>query len=222
MAGKTNSKRRVMLVDDHPLLRRGLAQLINQEDDLIICGEAEDVVGALKMVEQIQPDVAVVDIALPDGNGIDLIKDLKIRVPKLRVLVLSMHDESFYAERVLRAGARGYITKGEPSSKVIDGIRALLEDRLFVSEALSSQMLSKFVGGVKTGASQYAVDQLTDREFEVLDMIGRGTQTREIAELLHLSVKTIDAHRENIKRKLKLADASELLKYAIKWVQTEK
>jgi DNA-binding NarL/FixJ family response regulator len=213
-------KRKVLLVDDHPLLRRGLAQLINQEKDLQVCGEAEDAATALKLAEQSEPDIAVVDITLKDSNGIDLIKDFKIRTPRMLVLVLSMHDESFYAERVLRAGARGYVTKGEHSTKVVEGIRQLLEGKVFLSDAMSSKMLSKIIGERNAG-SEVGVDVLSDREFEVLEMIGRGLQSREIAERLHLSIKTIDAHRENIKRKLRLTDASELLKYAIRWVQSE-
>jgi DNA-binding NarL/FixJ family response regulator len=213
-------KRKVLLVDDHPLMRRGLAQLIALEKDLTVCGEAEDVSAALKLAEQNQPDVAVVDISLGESSGIDLIKDFKIRLPHMPVLVLSMHDESFYAERVLRAGARGYVTKGESSSKVLEGIRQLLEGRIFLSEAMSSKMLSKIVGD-RSGTVQPGVDKLSDREFQVLEMIGHGQQSREIAEQLHLSVKTIDAHRENIKRKLGLADAAELLKYAIRWVQSD-
>jgi DNA-binding NarL/FixJ family response regulator len=221
MGEKATGKKKVLLIDDHPLLRKGLRALIDQEKDLVVCGEAEDAATALRVVEQLQPDVAVMDITLPDANGIDLLKDLRIRQPKLRVLVLSMHEESFYAERVLRAGARGYVTKGEPSTRVIEGIHALLNDQLFVSSAVSAKMLSRLVGE-RSPNTQAGVEVLSDREFEVLEMIGNGQQSREIAEKLHLSVKTIDAHRENIKRKLKLADASELLKYAIQWVQAQR
>ena len=215
---KADNKHRVLLVDDHPLLRRGLAQLINQEMDLRVVGEAEDVATALKLVDEQQPEVAVVDLSLKDSSGIDLIKDIKIRAPKVLVLVLSMHDENFYAERALRAGARGYVTKGENSTKVVEGIRELLNGKLFISKAVSTRMLSRFVG--RGDAPRTGVDDLSDREFEVLTMIGGGMQSREIAEKLHLSVKTIDAHRENLKRKLGLSDAGELLKYAIKWVQS--
>lgn len=209
----------MLLVDDHPLLRRGLAQLVNQEKDMSVVGEAEDVVNALRLVEEHKPDVAVVDLSLKDSNGMDLIKDIRLRAPNTLVLVLSMHDESFYAERVLRAGARGYITKGENSAKVIEGIREVLRGKVFVNEAISSRMLSKFVGD-RTGTG--GIESLSDREFEIMGMIGHGVQTREIAKRLHLSVKTIDAHRDNIKRKLNLPDAAELLKYAIKWAKSEK
>jgi len=219
MNERDSSKTRVLLVDDHPLLRRGLAQLVNQEKDMSVVGEAEDVVSALKLVEDHKPDVAVVDLSLKDSNGMDLIKDIRLRAPNTLVLVLSMHDESFYAERVLRAGARGYITKGENSAKVIEGIRDVMRGKVFVNESISSRMLSKFVGD-RTGVG--GIESLSDREFEIIAMIGRGMQTREIAKKLHLSVKTIDAHRDNIKRKLNLPDASELLKYAIKWAQSEK
>lgn len=213
-------KRKVLLVDDHPLLRRGLSQLISQEPDLIVCGEAEDASTALKLVEELSPNVAVVDISLRDSNGIDLIKDIKIRKPRLCVLVLSMHDEIFYAERVLRAGAKGYITKGDASGKVVEAIRQLLGGRIYLSDRMSSRMLSKMVGE-RPAATEATVQELSDREFEILGMIGSGLQTREIAAKLHLSVKTIDAHRENIKRKLRLADAPELLKYAIRWAQQQ-
>lgn len=211
--------KRVFLVDDHPLLRRGMAQMIMQEKDLSVCGEAEDAATAIQLIEQDPPDVALVDISLKDSSGIDLIKDIRVRAPKVLILVLSMHDETFYAERVLRAGARGYVTKGESATRVIEGIRQLLAGKVFVSDLVSSKMISRLVKGM--GAEAGDVDILSDREFEVLEMIGKGTQTREIAETLHLSVKTIDAHRENIKRKLGLSDASELLKYAIRWAQSQ-
>ena len=215
-----SAKRKVLIVDDHPILRQGIAQLIQREEDLEICGEAEDAQAALKLIEELKPDVAVVDISLRDSSGIDLIKDMKIRCPSVPVLVLSMHNESFYAERCFRAGARGYVTKGEPSAKVIEGIRQVLSGEVYVSEKIASKMVCKMVGS-RRDSDQYTIDRLSDREFEVFELIGQGMQTREIAERLHLSVKTIDAHRENIKRKLKLRDATDLLKTAIQWVESE-
>ena len=216
-----SGKRKVLVVDDHPVLRQGLSQLIALEDDMMVCGEAPDAVSALKVAEEQKPDVAIVDISLKDSNGIDLIKSMLIRWPKLPVLVLSMHNESFYAERVFRAGARGYVTKGEPSSKVIEGIRKVLDGEVYVSEKLATKMICKLMGG-RIDSDGYSIDRLSDREFQVFELIGQGLQTREIARKLHLSVKTIDAHRENIKNKLKLENATELLKTAIHWVQFER
>jgi DNA-binding NarL/FixJ family response regulator len=214
-------KAAVLIVDDHPIMRSGLAQLIAQEDDLELCGEAEDVHGALKAIEELEPDLAIVDIALKEGSGIELIKDIKVRWPKLPVLVLSMHDESFYAERVLRAGARGYVTKAEASSRVIEGVREVLKGGVYVSEKAASKMLGRLVAGGST-APAFPIDRLTDREFEVFELIGQGLQTRQIAERLHVSVKTVDAHREHIKDKLDIGSATELLKYAVQWVQFER
>ncbi len=214
-------QKKVLIVEDHPIMRSGLAQLIGQESDLMVCGDAEDAHEALEAIEKLEPDIAVVDISLKDSSGIDLIKDIKIRWPKLAVLVLSMHDESFYAERALRAGAMGYVAKAEVSAKVIAGIRQVLSGGVYVSEKISSRMLKKLVGGVKD-SDAFPIDRLSDREFEVFELIGQGLQTRQIAEKLHLSVKTIDAHRDHIKRKLKLDTAIDLLKYAVQWVQLER
>ena len=213
-------RKKVLIVEDHPIMRSGLAQLIGQESDLAICGEAEDVHGALKAIEKSKPDIAVVDISLKDSNGIELIKNIKIRWPELAVLVLSMHDESFYAERALRAGARGYVAKAEVSTKVIAGIRQVLSGKVYVSEKITSKMLSNLVGGTKD-LDTFPIDRLSDREFEVFELIGQGSQTRQIAGKLHLSVKTVDAHRDHIKHKLNLNSATELLKYAVQWVQLE-
>jgi len=216
-----SGKSKVLVVDDHPVLRQGIAQLIALEDDMMVCGEAADAASALKVAQEQKPDVAIVDISLKDSNGIDLIKDMLVRWPKLPVLVLSMHNESFYAERVFRAGAKGYVTKCEPSSKVIEGIRKVLEGEVYVSEKLATKMICKLMGG-RIDSDGYSIDRLSDREFQVFELIGQGLQTREIARKLHLSVKTIDAHRENIKNKLKLENATELLKTAIHWVQFER
>jgi len=216
----TKEKRRVFLVDDHPIVRQGLAELIEPEPDLEICGQAEDAAGALRTIRETRPDLAVVDISLKDSSGIELIKDLKVRFPDLVVLVLSMHDESFYAERVLRAGAKGYVTKDEATEDVILAIRKLLDGGLYLSEKMSAKMLSKFVEGpAERGTTP--MERLTDRELQVFELIGQGISTRNIAEKLHLSVKTVESHRENIKRKLKLDNATELLQHAIKWVQIE-
>ena len=217
--GKTDVKK-VLIVDDHELLRMAVSQLIEHEGDLCVCGEAEDAKGALKSINELKPDIAIVDITLKDSHGIELVKDIKIRWPDFPVLVLSMHDESFYAERVLRAGARGYVTKAEVSAKVIEGLRKILNGEVYISEAIASKMLSKLLGG-GSGATSFPIDTLSDREFEVFELIGRGLQSRLIAEQLHVSIKTVDAHREHIKKKLGLESATDLLMYAVQWSQFE-
>lgn len=214
-------KKKVFVVDDHAVLRRGLAQLVAQEPDLVICGEAADARAALEGMEKATPDVAVVDISLRDSSGIELIKDIKVRWPDLPVLVLSVYDESPYAERVLRAGAKGYVTKGEASERVIQGIRQVLRGEVYVSDKAASRMICKFVKALP-GSKDFSIDSLSDREFEVFELIGQGLQTRQIAARLHLSVKTIDTHRQNIKRKLGLSNAPELLQRAIQWVRYER
>lgn len=213
--------RKVLVVDDHELMRMALVQLIGQEQDLVVCGETEDAPGALKAIEELKPDIAIVDISLKQSHGIELIKDIKVRWPDFRVLVLTMHDESFYAERVLRAGAMGYVTKAEVSSKVIEGIRKVLDGEVYISDAMASKVLTKLVGQ-KGGQTSFPIDTLSDREFEVFEMIGQGLQSKEIAQRLHLSKKTIDAHREHIKKKLSLESATDVLMYAIQWAQFER
>ena len=219
-APSQNSKKKIAIIDDHPIVRQGLAELIAHQPELVVCGDAEDAAGALEMIEDSKPDIAVVDISLKNSSGIELIKDIKVRFPDLLILVLSMHDESFYAERVLRAGARGYVTKEEATESVITAIRKLLDGGIYLSEKMASKMLSKFVDGPPEMGG-LPVDRLTDRELEVFELIGRGISTRQVAERLHLSIKTIESHRENIKRKLKLENATELLQHAVKWVQVE-
>jgi DNA-binding NarL/FixJ family response regulator len=210
----------IVIVDDHPLIRKGLSELINQEKDLVVCGQAEDAHEAMQVIKTLQPDIVVVDISLKETSGIELIKDIKTQYPSLPVLALSMHDESLYAERALRAGAKGYIMKAEATEKVITGIRTVLSGELYVSERMSAKMVRKLVGGgPETGASP--IDHLSDRELEVFLSIGRGQGTRQIAEKLHLSIKTIETYRAHIKEKLNLADAAELLQYAIRWVNSQ-
>ena len=210
---------RVVLVDDHPIVREGLAQVINQKPDLAVCGEADNAADALAVIEAARPDVAIVDLALKDSSGLDLIKDIAIRFPKLSVLVLSMRSESVYAERALRAGAHGYVTKDEGTTKVIEGIRKVLDGEIYLSEEMSAKVLKAMLPG-RRGSPGSKMDRLSDRELEVLDMIGIGLATSEIAEKLHLSVKTIETYRERIKEKLDLDTASELLKYAIRWARS--
>ncbi|HNU28483.1 MAG TPA: response regulator transcription factor [Sedimentisphaerales bacterium] len=213
------SKRTIVIVDDHPIVRQGLAQLINQESDLLVCGQAEDAYEAMQTIRESDPDMVIVDISLKETSGVELIKDLKIQYPDLPVLTLSMHDETVYGERALRAGARGYIMKQEATEKVVTAIRRVLAGEVYVSNGMAAKMVSKLVGGPgKTGSP---VECLSDRELEVFRMLGEGYNTREMADKLHLSVKTIETYRAHIKDKLGLQDASELLRSAIRWVNTE-
>jgi DNA-binding NarL/FixJ family response regulator len=212
-------KKRILIIDDHPMMRDGLRQLMANEADLEICGEADDVSAALAQAQNLKPDLAIVDITLRSGNGLELIKDLQIRSPQTAVLVLSMHDESLYAERVLRAGGRGYIMKQEGGAKILEGIRQVASGRTFVSAAISARILDSFSGHGQENKS--AVDLLTDREFEVFQLIGRGLSTKEMAEKMHVSVKTIEVHRVNIKEKLGTPTAPDLIRFAVRWVESE-
>jgi DNA-binding NarL/FixJ family response regulator len=215
------TSRTVFIVDDHPLMRQGLAQLINNEPDLVACGEAEGAQAALDYIRNHKPDLVLVDISLPDKHGLELIKDLQALHPGLPVLVVSMHDESLYAERVLRAGGRGYIMKQEGGKKMMEAIRTVLSGQIYVSEKMSAKILEIF-SGRRSESNRSPIEKLTDREFEVFQMIGQGRGTRQIAEALHLSVKTVEVHRLHIKRKLELADAPSLVRYAVRWVETQK
>ena len=207
---------RVMIVDDHPMTRDGLLHLINREPDIVVAWEAENAEQALEIAVAEQPDLALVDITLPDKSGIDLIKDLKAVRPDLKILVISMHDESLYAERALRAGARGYITKQEGGAKLMQAIRQVLDGRIYVSERTSARIVEIF-SGQSTGGTQSPVAQLSDREFEIFQLIGEGLSASEIGDRLHISAKTVEAHRVNIKTKLKLGTAAELISYAARW-----
>lgn len=209
-------KKTIFLVDDHPLVREWLTNLINQQTDLAVCGEAEAGPQALRAILDLKPDIAVVDIALKDSSGIELIKSLKQCCPGTAVLVLSMHEEYHYAERALRAGARGYIIKRETSRKIIGAIRQVLEGKMYISEALAAAMAAQFVQG-KTLATQSPAQLLSDRELEVFELLGQGRGTRQIAETLRVSVKTVQAHCARIKEKLNVASATELLREAVRW-----
>ncbi len=212
-------KIKILLVDDHPLVREGVANLISQQPDFEVCGEAASEPQALQLIGSLQPDVAVVDISLENGSGLELIKSIKAMHPGVAMLALSMHDESLYAERALRAGARGYLMKREAAKKVIQGIRAVLAGQLFVSEKIAAQMAEKFVaGGTPTSATP--AEQLSDRELEVFQLLGRGLSTRQIADHLHVGFKTVQAYCARIKEKLKLANATELLRAAMHWNET--
>jgi DNA-binding NarL/FixJ family response regulator len=210
-------RRNVLLVDDHAIVRQGLAQLVEGESDLTVCAEAEDAQQAIDAVESLHPDIAVVDLSLGGRDGIELIKDLKHRSPDLPVLVLSMHDESLYAERALRAGARGYIMKEESADKVLTALRRILGGEIYVSDEIQGKMLHRmFASGAKAAEPQASpLERLTDRELEIFRMIGEGLSARQVADKLFLSVKTVEAHREHIKQKLDLKSSNELLRFAI-------
>ena len=215
-ANTASLRKRVFLVDDHPLVREWLTNLINQQPGLIVCGEAESGPEAREKILALRPDVAIVDIALKDSSGIELIKDLKLACPQVAVLVLSMHEESHYAERALRAGARGYIMKRETTRKVVAAIGQVLEGKLCISEAISAAIATQFVEG-KTLAGGSPVEQLSARELEVFELLGQGRTTRQIAETLRVSLKTVQAYCARIKEKLNLGSATELLREAVRW-----
>ena len=208
---------RVLIVDDHPMLRKGLAELISHEADLGSCGEADDAATALEQVEKTLPDLVIVDIALKDSNGLELVKELKARHPRLKMLVCSMHDERLFAERALRAGAMGYINKERAIDDVVDAIRCVIADRVYLSEKMADRILNR-VRGAEQELVERPIDRLTDRELEIFELIGNGLNTSAIAERLCRSPKTIDAHRQKIKKKLEIESTSELIQYAVKWV----
>jgi DNA-binding NarL/FixJ family response regulator len=214
-----NKKRQVFIVDDHPLVREWLTNLINQQSDLSVCGEAATAAEAMQAVAVLKPEVAIVDISLRDSSGIELIKDLKRSCPALIVLVLSMHEESHYAERALRAGAKGYIMKRETTKKVIEAIRRVLEGKFYLSDTVAQAITAEFVEG-KTLATRSPVEQLSDRELAVFGLLGQGMGTRRIAETLRLSVKTVQAYCGRIKEKLNLGSATELVREAIRHNET--
>lgn len=214
---QNNSKKyRVLLVDDHPLVRRGLAEVIAREADLETCGEAGDVAEGLAAVERTKPNVAVIDLTLRTGHGIELIEKLRTRDPDLKILVSSMHDEMLFAERVLRAGARGYISKQEPPEALVRAIRQVLRGELYLSPRMTSRMLNRVVGGTQT--QDDPVQSFSNRELEVYEMIGQGLTIQQIAARLHLSPKTIETHREKIKQKLNVTNSAELNRRAVQWV----
>jgi DNA-binding NarL/FixJ family response regulator len=212
--------KRVMIVDDHPMMRQGLAQLIDNEPDLIVAAEADTGGLGLDIVVKEKLDLAVLDISLPDKNGLELIKDIRSVRPELPILIISMHDEALYAERVLRAGARGYIMKQEGGKKLLQAIRQVLTGQIYVSEKMSARILETFSGHAPEKSSS-PVARLSDREFEVFQLIGQGKGTKEIAGHLNLSVKTVEVHRANIKEKLNLQTATDLVRYAVRWAEAQ-
>ncbi|MCE9520361.1 MAG: response regulator transcription factor [Verrucomicrobia bacterium] len=223
MATSTENKKpqqtRVMLVEDHPLFRERLALLINKDLGMQVCGEADNIQQAKKLIQSARPDIVIVDISLRGSSGLELIKDLKAQGINVPVLVLSMHDENLYAERVLRAGARGYITKNEASSEVIAAIKAVLAGEVFVSKQMTAKIISNISTTGSNRAGAFGVELLADRELEVFQLIGSGRTLKEIAELLHLGESTVDTYRSRIKVKLGLRNAAEVYLRAGQWVE---
>jgi DNA-binding NarL/FixJ family response regulator len=211
-------KARVLIVDDHPAVREALALRIGRQGDLAVCGEAADIREALRLLADARPDVAVVDITLKVGDGIDLIKRIRDKNKEVRILVWSMHSESLYAERALRAGALGYVNKDQATNTIIEAIRRVLAGKVYLSEAMAERLLHRTVGGVHDEMMGSPVDVLTDRELEVFRLIGQGVKTADIARQLHLSVKTVETYRDRIRQKLDLKDGTAMARYATQWV----
>ena len=215
-----DNRTRILLVDDHAVVRYGMAQLINRERDFVVCGEEEEASKALSTISALNPDLVIADISLKDSSGLELMRNIKAQYAKLPVLVVSAHDENIYAEIAFRAGALGYLMKDQALDRIVTAIRRVLSGAIYVSDALGARMLQQQVRG-HTDVGQSPVKGLSDREMEVFQLIGQWKKTREIAEELHLSIKTIEYYREQIKRKLNLKSASELTHYATSWVQRE-
>lgn len=212
-------KKKILIVEDHPIFRWGLSELINQEPDMVVCGDATDAAGAWKAIERLKPDLIIADITLENSDGIDLTKEVTRRNKGIPVLILSMHDQFLYAERALHAGARGYIMKQEAMENVVTAIRQVLAGKIYLNEKVKDQILFNLADR-PAGNNRSPLDRLTDRELEVFRMIGKGFSTREIASKLHLSIKTIGTYRERIKEKLNLKHANELVRHAVHWEKT--
>ncbi len=209
-------KYRILVVDDHPIVRRGLRELVADEADLEICGEAEDVTQARQQIDATQPDLVVVDLTLKSGHGLELIQETKARNDRIKMLVSSMHDESLFAERALRAGAAGYISKQESPEKLIDAMRCVLRGEIYLSPRMSNRLLHRLAAG--ESLDKDPIESLSDRELEVFQMIGRGLSTKQVSRELDISHKTVETHREKIKAKLNLKNSTELSRHATQWV----
>ena len=213
-------RKRIYVVDDHPITRRGLTQLINHERDLIVCGEADSATHALEEIPLLRPDLILLDLSLPRKSGLTLLKEIRALCEGVAVLVLSMHDETIYAERVLRAGGRGYIMKNQGGEKLLQAIRQVLEGKIYVSENMSVNLVDAFAGRPQR-CGEANLGRLTDREFEVFQLVGEGLAAREIGQRMHLSPKTVDTHRLHIKDKLRLPSLPDLRRYAVRWAATQ-
>ena len=210
---------RVLLVDDHPVVRQGLARLLADLPGVEVCGEAEDAAGILAQLAEKQPDLVILDLSLKDTRGIDVIRQIRALYKKVKLLVCSMHDENIYAERALQAGALGYITKGAPPARIFQAIRRVMEGKVYLSPELSERLLARMTGS-NAGGIRTSLDLLSDRELEVFELLGQGRTTRQIAETLYLSVKTIETYRENLKIKLGLNNSAELIRAAVLWLES--
>jgi len=215
-----DNRKRVLLVDDHAVVRFGIAQLVNQQSDLVVCGEEEDAANALSAIDRLKPDLVIADISLKDSSGLELMRNIRAQYSGLPVLVVSAHDESIYAEIAFRAGALGYLMKSDALERVLTAIRRVLSGNVYVSDTLAARLLQQQVRGAKN-IQEAPVEGLSDRELEVFQLIGQWKKTKEIARALHLSIKTIEYYREQIKQKLDVKGASELTQYATAWVQRE-
>jgi DNA-binding NarL/FixJ family response regulator len=213
--------KRIFIVDDHPIVRQGLAKLLSDEKGLVVCGEAENAREAFQAIGKLKPDLAIVDISLSGKTGLELIKDIRSHYPELPVLVMSMYDELIYAERALRAGGRGYIMKQQGGKILVQAIRQVLSGQVYVSPKISASILDRLSAG-RTKLARSPVENLTEREFEVFQLISQGLATREIAEQLHVSVKTVEVHRVHIKAKLQVKEGPALMHYAISWEATQR
>jgi len=214
---KRDPAKRIVIIDDHPLFRKGLEQLIASSNGFAVCGEAANAAEGMSTLRKLKPDLAIVDISLPGANGIELIKNIRAEFPKLPVLVLSMHDESLYALRSIRAGAQGYVMKQEALENVVRALYEIVGGRPYLSPAMSAKLITKFASGSENGKAN-PTDKLSDRELEILELIGKGHEVRDIATALHLSPKTVETHRAHIKEKLNLANARQVARYAVQWV----
>ena len=213
------TRKRILVVDDHAVLREGLIAQINREPDLVVCGEAETARAAVEAAEKLGPDLVLADLTLPGRNGLELIRDLRALRPSLPVLVLSMHDASLFAERVLRAGGRGFVSKQQSGGQLIKAIRHVLSGQIYLSEEISTRLLGSFTGKAERPKTLSPVELLTDRELEVFNLIGQAKETKDISKRLGMSAKTVEAHRASIKRKLKLKTGPELTRHAVLWVE---
>ncbi len=213
-----SGKRRILVVDDHPIVREGMALLINRESDLEVCGDAEDAYTAMQAIEQLDPHLVILDISLEGPDGLEILKMIRARDPRLPVLMLSMHDEDTYAERAVRAGANGYIMKQKATDKVLTAVRQILSGEIYVSEHVASRVLHRMAAGATPESSP--LSKLSDRELEVFRLIGEGCGTRQIAEALNLSVKTVETYEAHLKEKLSLGSVRELMRYAVEWAVT--